>query len=288
MAPRPYMDLGFVRDTRQDMRSAVFAALLGVLLSACSISDEQEVAFGRENAQKINEALPLVTDARATGYLSQLGRSIASRTSRGELEWHFAIVNSDDVNAFALPGGYIYVNRGLIARAERLEQLAGVLGHEIGHVVERHSVDQMKKTTGANVVVTLLCAVTSLCESGLSQIAISVAGNAILARYSRADEIEADSQAVVNVINAGIHPSGVPEFFEELLRERNRNPSLFENFFASHPVEESRVDYTRRLIAEYEPARLDDLVSDDPRYQEFRAIMQALPPAPPARQLPAR
>lgn len=268
------------------MRSVARAGFLIVLLSACSISDEQEVAFGRENAEKINEALPLVRDPRAIAYLSELGRAIASRTSRSDLEWHFAIVNSDEVNAFALPGGYIYVNRGLVERAERLEQLAGVLGHEIGHVVERHSVEQMKKTTGANVVVTVICVVTSLCESGLSQVAINVAGTAILARYSRADEIEADSQAVVNVVNAGIHPSGIPEFFETLLRERSRNPSMFDTFLASHPVEETRVDYTRRLIAAYDPDRLDDLTSDDPRYREFRAVLQALPPAPPPRQLP--
>ena len=268
------------------MRFAALAGIMVTLLTACSISDEQEVAFGRENARKINEAIPLVTDARATAYLSALGRSIAARTSRSDLEWHFAIVNSDEVNAFALPGGYIYVNRGLVERAERLEQLAGVLGHEIGHVVERHSVEQMKKTTGANVVVTLICAVTSLCESGISQVAINVAGSALLARYSRADEIEADSQAVVNVINAGIHPSGVPEFFEALLLERRRNPSMFDTFFASHPVEESRVNYTERLIASYDQDRLRALVSDDPRYQEFRTVLAALPPAPPPRQLP--
>lgn len=268
------------------MRSASLAGLLLVVLTACSISDEQEVAFGRENAQKINEAIPLVTDPRATAYLSDLGRSIASRTSRSDLEWHFAIVNSDEVNAFALPGGYIYVNRGLVERAQRLEQLAGVLGHEIGHVVERHSVEQMKKTTVANVVVTLICSVTSLCESGISQVAINVAGSAILARYSRADEIEADSQAVVNVVNAGIHPSGIPEFFEALLLERGRNPSLFDTFFASHPVEETRVSYTERLIASYDRDRLNALVSDDPGYQQFRALLEALPPAPPPRQLP--
>jgi beta-barrel assembly-enhancing protease len=266
-----------------------FVLLIGLLVvsASCSISDEQEVAFGRENAEKINEALPLVSDPRATAYLSELGAAIASKTSRSTLEWHFAIVNSDEVNAFALPGGYIYVNRGLIQRAERLEQLAGVLGHEIGHVVERHSVEQMKKTTGANVVVTLICAVTSLCESGLSQVAINVAGTAILARYSRADEIEADSQAIVNVVNAGIHPSGVPEFFETLLRERSRNPSVFDTFLASHPVEESRVQYTERLIASIAPDRLDGLVSDDPRYQDFRAVLQALPPPPPPRQIPS-
>jgi predicted Zn-dependent protease len=91
---------------------------------------------------------------------------------------------------------------------------------------------------------------------------------------------------VVNVINAGIHPSGVPEFFQALLLERRRNPSMFDTFLASHPVEESRVNYTERLIASYDRDRLSALVSDDPRYQEFRAVLAALPPAPPPRQLP--
>jgi beta-barrel assembly-enhancing protease len=253
----------------------------------CSVSDEQEVALGRDNAQKINEAVPLVTDERAVGYITALGRTIASKTSRADLQWHFAIVNSAEVNAFALPGGYIYVNRGLVDRARSLDQLAGVLGHEIGHVVLRHSVDQMKKTTGANIGVTVLCAVTSLCESGISRVAINVAGSALLAKYSREDEVEADSQAVVNVINAGIAPAGIPAFFETLLEERKRNPSLFDTFLASHPLEERRVDYTRAIIGRYDPQRLGRLTRDDAEYQAFRRVIAALPPPPPPRALPA-
>ncbi len=267
------------------MRGLLCAAA-AALLVGCDVSNEEEVSLGRENAQKINEAIPLVTDPRATGYINALGRSIAARTSRGSLEWHFAIVNSGEVNAFALPGGYIYVNRGLIERAQTLDQLTGVLGHEIGHVVLRHSVEQMKKTTGANIGVTVICAVTSLCESGLSQIAISMAGSAILARYSREDEVEADSQAVINVVNAGFDPAGIPEFFRSLMEERKHNPGVFDTFFASHPIEESRVSYTRGLIQRYDPQRLAQLVSDDAGYQTFRRIIATLPPPPPPRPLP--
>ena len=256
------------------------------VLAACSMSDEEEVAIGRENAQKVSEALPLVTDARAVGYVTALGRAIAGRTSRRDLEWHFAIINSGEVNAFALPGGFIYVNRGLIERTERLDQLAGVLGHEIGHVVERHSVDQMKKTTGANIGVTVLCTVTSLCESGLSRAAINIAGTALLARYSREDEAEADSQAVVNVVNAGISPAGIPEFFRTLMEERRRNPNILDAFLGSHPLEESRVRHTEQLIAAYDRQRLAPLTADDDGYREFQRIMAALPPAPAPRQLP--
>src|SRR5688572_17048895 len=262
------------------MRRTALPILLAFLTSTCDVSNEEELALGRENAEKINQAIPLVSDPRAVGYLSALGKNIAAKTSRRDLEWHFAIVNSAEVNAFALPGGYIYVNRGLIERAETLDQLTGVLGHEIGHVVLRHSVEQMKKTTGANIGITVICAVTSLCDGGLSQVAINIAGSALLARYSREDEIEADSQAVINVVAAGFDPDGIPEFFQKLMEERGRDPSVFDTFFASHPIEESRVRYTRTLIDRYDRAQLGNLVSDDAGYQTFRRIIMSLP-APP-------
>ena len=268
------------------MRRAALAALLALLTSGCDVSNEEEVALGRENAEKINQALPLVTDPRVVGYLTALGRDIAAKTTRADLQWQFAIVNAAEVNAFALPGGYIYVNRGLIERAETLDQLTGVLGHEIGHVVLRHSVEQMKKTTGANIGITVVCAVTSLCDGGLSQVAINIAGSALLARYSREDEIEADSQAVINVVAAGFDPDGIPEFFQKLMEERGRDPSVFDTFFASHPIEASRVRYTRTLIDRYDRQQLQNLVSDDAGYQAFRRIIAALPAPPPPRELP--
>jgi predicted Zn-dependent protease len=104
------------------------------------VSNDQEVAMGAQDAAQINAQLPLIDDPRITGYVAEIGNSIASRTSRADLAWHFYVVNTKDVNAFALPGGYIYVNRGLIEQADKLDELAGTLGHEIGHVVRRHAV----------------------------------------------------------------------------------------------------------------------------------------------------
>lgn len=252
------------------------------LAGGCSVSDSEERQLGGEYSQQINQQVPLVTDPRVTGYVSALGRQIAQRTSRGALEWQFFVVNSREVNAFALPGGFIYVNRGLIERSHTLDHLAGVLGHEIGHVVERHSVEQMKKATGTNIGLTVLCTVTSICDGTIGQVAVNLAGSALLAKYSRADEAEADSQAVVNVINAGISPAGIPEFFEVLMAERQRDPNVLEGFFASHPLEESRVQRTRTLIAAYDDARVDALPRDDRGFQLFRTIVASLPPPPSA------
>lgn len=266
-------------------RTPVFAIpMVAVLaLAACSVSDSDERAMGEDYAREINARLPLVTDPRVTGYVDALGKTIARPTSRGSLEWKFHVVNSHEVNAFAVPGGFIYINRGLIERATRLDHLAGVLGHEIAHVTERHSVEQMKKSTGANVGVTLLCTLTSVCDNAVSQAVINVGASALFAKYSRGAEIEADSLAVVNVVQAGISPLGIPEFFQVLITERQRNPNVLDNFFASHPLEESRVERTRDLIRAYPDARLRGLTRDDAGFQQFRALVAALPapPAPP-------
>ena len=267
-------------------RRFVFTALLLPLAAACSVSDQQEVAIGQQNAEQINAQLPLVEDSAIVGYVSQLGKTIASTTSRADLHWHFYVVNSDEVNAFALPGGFVYVNRGLIARTRRLDQLAGAIGHEIGHVVLRHGVGQMQKQTGANLGLTVLCTLTSICQSQASRVVIDVAGSALFARYSRLDEAQADSEAVVNVIRAGIDPHGIPELFRILMTERQRDPSAVDVFFASHPLEESRVRHTERLIQQYDPASLQRLTVDDPSYHDFQRALGALPAAPKPRQLP--
>lgn len=266
-------------------RRFFFAVLLLTSAVSCSVSDKQEVAIGQQNAEQINAQLPLVTEPAIVAYVSQLGKSIASTTSRADLDWHFYVVNTDDVNAFALPGGFVYVNRGLIERTQRLDQLAGVIGHEIGHVVLRHGVDQMKKQTGANLGLTVLCTLTSICQSQASRVVIDVAGSALFARYSRLDEAQADSEAVINVIRTGIDPHGIPELFRILIAARKQDPSALDAFFASHPLEESRVEHTNQLIARYDPATLRRLTVDDPSYHDFQRALAALPPAPKPRQV---
>jgi beta-barrel assembly-enhancing protease len=264
------------------------ATLVLSLALACKVSEDQEVQIGRENAAQANAQLRLVSDPVVTQYVQDLGLSIARTTPRADLDWRFFVVDSRDVNAFALPGGFIYVNRGLIERAQHLDELAGALGHEIGHVVRRHSVSQMEKQGGANVAVGLGCRLTNLCNSDLARAAIQVGGAALFARYSRQDEAEADSEAVVNVIRAGLDPEGIPVLFRRLLEERRQSPLRIETFFASHPLEEDRILATEREIRSIDPAELKGLRHDDPSYQAFRERLDALPHPPEARPIEER
>jgi predicted Zn-dependent protease len=262
------------------VQKCVTALSVALLAIGCGVSQDQEVELGRRNAEQVSAQLPVLRDPVSTNYLQQLGASIASRTERSDLAWRFQIIDSREVNAFALPGGFIYVNRGLVERAERLDELAGVLGHEIGHVVRRHSVRQMEKQTKTGVAVELGCRLTDLCNNDVARAAIQVGGAALFARYSRHDEAEADSEAVLLMVDAGIDPRGIPALFRRLLEERRTSPMRIEAFFASHPLEEDRIVATRREIDALDPSVLQDLRQDDPSYQAFRSHLAGLPRPP--------
>ena len=259
---------------------------LAVVVTGCGVSTQQEVEMGQQYAAQINQQLPIVQDPELNRYINVLGDSIARLTSRRDItEWRFFIVDSKEVNAFAVPGGFVYVNRGLIERTQRLDQLAGVLGHEIGHVVRRHSIKQMQQQQGANIGVTLACVLTSICNNQAGQAAIQVGGTALFAKFSRGDEAEADEEGVLNVIRAGINPNGIPEMFQILIDERNSGSgAAVSSWFATHPLEEDRIAATRAMIAKYDPAILRTLATDSPNFQRFKARVKALPPSPVPRQ----
>ena len=262
-------------------RGARCALPLLLALGACAVSEEQEAALGEQTASEIAAQLPLVRDPAITEYVSELGLALARRTERPDLEWRFFVVDSDDVNAFAVPGGYVYVNRGLITRAGSLRELAGVLGHEVNHVALRHSAEQLESQTRTQVGVGLVCSLTGWCEGAAAQVAINAAGAAWFARHSRGDEAEADSAAVATLVRAGIDPAGVPLMFAQLLAERRMRPAGVEQWFASHPLEEDRIAATRALVERLDPALLDGLVEDTPGFHAFKDRVAALPPPPP-------
>ncbi|HKY97455.1 MAG TPA: M48 family metallopeptidase [Gemmatimonadaceae bacterium] len=255
----------------------IFASLaLAVSMTACGVSQQQEVQMGQEYSQQINAQLPIVSDPEINRYVNVLGDQIASRTSRADLPWRFYVVDSREVNAFAVPGGYIYVNRGLIERTTQMDELAGVLGHEIGHVVRRHSIQQMEKAQGANVGVTLACILTNICNSQVAQAGINIAGSAVFARFSRQDELEADQEAVTNTVRAGINPEGIVTMFRKLLEERRTRPSAVEGWFATHPLEEDRIDAAQRTINAL-PAASRNGTRNTSNYNSFVARVKSLP-----------
>lgn len=264
-------------------RILIGVAMAGSLVG-CGISQQQEVQMGQEYAQQINAQLPIVQDPELNRYVNILGDSIARLTNRRDLDWHFFIVDAKDVNAFAVPGGFVYVNRGLIERTDQMDELAGVLGHEIGHVVRRHTVKQMQKAQGANIGVTLACVLTGVCNSQVAGAAINIAGGAVFARFSRQDEAEADQEGFKNVVRAGISPVGMVTMFRKLLDERKSRPAGVDAWFLTHPLEEDRITAIQAQINQLPPATLARLGQDTRNYHAFKARIMSLPPSPPPRQ----
>src|SRR5919199_3649113 len=259
------------------MKRTIAIAVLA-FAAACGVSTQQEVQMGQQYAQQINAQLPIISDPEVNRYINVLGDSIARLSDDRSLQWQFYVVDSPEINAFAVPGGYVYVNRGLIERADNMSELAGVLGHEIGHVTQRHSIKQMEKAQTANVGVTLGCILLRACNDQLSQTAINVAGGALFAKFSREDEAEADEKGVEYTVRANISPRGMPSMFEKLLEERKRRPAGVEAWFATHPLEEDRIAHTQALIARINPAILQTLTVDSPNFQAFKQRLMSLPP----------
>ena len=239
--------------------------------------------MGAGYAQQIERQLPIVRDAELARYINVLGDSIARIADARNLDWVFQIVDSPDVNAFAIPGGFIYINRGLIERATSMSQVAGVIGHEIGHVTMRHSIKQMQKAQGTNFGVTAVCILTSVCNSEATQAMINIGASAAFATFSRQDEDEADAEGVKYMVAAGIDPHGIPEMFQILLDERSRKPGALDAWFRSHPLEESRIAAAKARIGQLPPDQLRGLTRDSQNFQAFKARLGALPPSPPAR-----
>src|SRR3954466_14662823 len=264
------------------IRSRTLSALVAAAaLSACagSISQQEEVQMGAQSAAQVNAQLPMLNDASINAYVNSLGRNIAQRTSRPDLDWHFAVVNSEVINAFALPGGYIYVNRGVLTNASNESELAGVIGDEIEHVVQRHSVKQMEQVQSANVGVGIACALTGVCQNPAGQAAIEVGGSAVFAKFSRGDEVQADEGGFNNVINAGINPRGMLTFFQKLLAEEQGGSSNVSAWFSDHPGTQDRIADIQRMLEQMPASQTSSLRMDSPAFQSVKQRIAQIPAA---------
>ena len=266
------------------MRSTTRVALAvgATLLAGCGVSQQQEVQMGQQEAQQVNTQLPMVNDAAINNYINNLGNQIAHTTSRADLAWQFAVVNTEVVNAFALPGGFVYVNRGILSRASNESELAAVMGHEIEHVVRRHSVKQMEQAQGANVGVGLACALTNVCANQAAQAAIQVGGTAVFAKFSRTDEQQADEGGFQNEIHAGISPRGMLTFFQKLLAEEQSNGGggATSSWFADHPGTQDRIAAVQGMLSQTPQGELSRLRTDSRAFQAMKSRLSQLPPAP--------
>ena len=261
------------------MRISRNAALALLLLCApgcggeVGLADEEEL--GDDYAAQIAAEVRMIEDPQALAELNALGNELASHADPTGRRYDFHLVDSPEVNAFAIPGGHIYVNRGLIERADELSELAGVLGHEIAHVTERHGIEQAEKQQRTGLLVSLFYMLIGRDPGLVEQIVIQGGAVAVFAKYGRDAEREADERAVATLVAAGYHPEGIATFFEELLREQRADPSGMEQWFASHPTSAERVANVRAIIEAMGPLDRQSLVRDTPAYDAFRERLRA-------------
>lgn len=230
------------------------ALLVPLILFAGCISDQREEEIGTTMASEVNPHLPLVQDPALNAYVQAVGRRIGEVSARPDLEYTFYIVNTDVVNAFALPGGHIYLTRGLIQRMSDESQFAGAIAHEVGHVAARHGVQKLQRElrTGSLVNVlynTILGGEPALLRDNSLQLADVI----WTAEHSRRDEQEADRLAVSYLSEAGVDPHGVVSLLETLLEEEASDGDDFgrlEGWLSSHPLTQTRIANAREAIAE--------------------------------------
>ncbi len=266
-------------DSRNPARRAVpFALSLLLVSTGCggSISVEEEAELGATLAVEARREVRLIEDPAAVATLNEIGRGLAEQADSTGRRYTFYLVDSPEVNAFAIPGGHVFVNRGLIERADQFAELAGVLGHEIAHVTERHGIEQLEKRQKTGLLVTLVYWVLGREPGALEQVAIQGGGAALFAKYGRDAEREADERAVQTLATAGYDPEGMATFFEDLLREQARRPTVVDQWFSTHPTSEERVRNARAMIQALGPLDEARLARDTPEYQRFRARVRQL------------
>jgi Zn-dependent protease with chaperone function len=206
-------------------------------------SVQQDIAVGKQNALQAEKQLPLCNSPKVDAYLTQLGMKLVAHldTHGATYPWEFHCVNDRAINAFALPGGYVFVNRGAIEAADNEAQLAGVMAHEISHVALRHGTNQASKAQATQGVLGIAGGLFGGGVSGamLEQLGSFAAGGVLL-RYSRNAETQADISGTQVLYDSGYDPRAMAQFFEKLETEtKGKNPP---EFFSDHPNPDHRVD----------------------------------------------
>jgi predicted Zn-dependent protease len=274
-------------------------ALVGwVLLLACStqqriktetavakalVSDEQEAQLGAQFQQQLDkQGVRYVTDPEVTGFVLGVANRVLAQAKkdRPQVSWEVRIIDDPkQVNAFAVPGGHLYVFSGLLLESDDESELAGVWGHEAGHVVARHAARQLVEAYGLEMVAALALGNN---PGLMAQLAASVLGNGAMLANSRADENEADTYGVRYASAAGYDPHGITRFFQRLLSLQADPPRAL-TFLSDHPATGDRIQRTDRYIAqlglrggETSRGRLDAIK------QRLRGVASAPPPKPPS------
>jgi predicted Zn-dependent protease len=233
------------------------------------ISVEDEWQLGAQMAHDLSTPLQFVNDPDALAYLRNMGQRMVSQTSLATNPWEFHIVRNDEVNAFSIPGGHVYVNTGLIKAAHSASELAGVLAHEISHGALRHGTQEISRQYGIDV---LANAALGKNPSTYQQVLAQVISTGATAKFSREQEKEADEMGVKLMHGAGYDPNGMANMFRTLLAEQKSRPNAVQRFFATHPLTEDRIKDVEAAAAKL--PKKTNLLTDEPEFHTIRERLQ--------------
>ncbi len=240
------------------------------LIAKMSGSLEKEIALGRQLAADVDREAKFVDDPVITEYINRVGQNIVLH-SDAKVAFTIKVIDSDEVNAFALPGGFFYVNKGLILAADNEAEVAGVMAHEIAHVAARHAVENQAKGTLAQIGLTA----GSIFLGGLGGLAIlngAQFGTLLgFMKFTRDAESEADKLGVQYLYAAGYDPNAMSTMFEKLASKNKKKPGTISKLFASHPQSADRMESSRALVTRF-PEREEYVLSTS----EFQRVKNRL------------
>ncbi|MBZ5578280.1 MAG: M48 family metalloprotease [Acidobacteriia bacterium] len=230
---------------------------------------EKEIALGRQMAQEVQRQAKLNTDPILTEFVNRVGQNLV-RNSDARVPFTFQVIEAEDLNAFALPGGYIFVNTGLIVMAEEEDEFAGALAHEVAHVAARHMTRQATKSQIANMASIPL----SVLLGGWAGVVARQGAGAVIPMtflsFSRHDESEADYLGLQYMYEAGYDPNGAINIFERLEALSRRRSGKVSKLFSTHPMDADRIQKAQQEIQQILPARSEYVVSTS-EYHDVRA-----------------
>ncbi len=240
---------------------------------------QQDIEIGQRLSVQAERQLPLLRNARVEAYIGRLGHRLAAHAPGYRFPYRYQVINDASINAFALPGGFVYVNRGAIEAADTEAQLASVLAHETAHVALRHGTNQATKAYAWQIPAALLGRLLGQGAGAASVIAQLTAGfalNSVFLHYSREDETQADVLGAQILYDAGYDPRAMAQFFEKIQVLNQSRPI---EFFSDHPSPEHRVERVQEEVERLGGPPLN-AQEDSAAFHDLRAYLKALPPAP--------
>lgn len=229
------------------------------------IDEPREIEIGEGVASNLLGAAPLVANANLQKYVNLIGRWLASQTERPDLPWNFGVLDSANVNAFATPGGSVFITRGLLQKMHSEAELAGVLAHEISHVLRKHHLKAIQKNAGAGLMGDMVGEATKNNSNRQSLGKIVNFGTEMYARgLDKSDEFEADRMGVVIAARAGYDPYGLPAVLQTLQGAKPQDSDVA-LMFKTHPSPSDRLDILETLL----PAKLDSYASQPQLTERF-------------------